>query len=63
MIAAGLQGLRVIRKNGGLTLAQNQASASFFPMPRAAIDIGMADMVFAPERIAEALLLLTEHAD
>jgi chemotaxis response regulator CheB len=29
-------------------------------MPRAAIDLGMADMVFSPKRIADALMLLTE---
>jgi chemotaxis response regulator CheB len=62
MLPTGLEGLRAIRKQGGLTLAQSERSASFFPMPQAAIDIGMADMVFPPERIAEALSLLADSA-
>lgn len=61
MMATGVAGLRAIRQQGGVTLAQNEQSSSFFPMPRAAIDLGMADMVFPPERIAEALTLLTNR--
>ncbi|HVT53752.1 MAG TPA: chemotaxis protein CheB [Dongiaceae bacterium] len=60
MMATGLIGLRAIRKEGGLAIAQSEESCSFFPMPQAAIDFGMADMVFPPERIAEALMLLAE---
>lgn len=55
----GTQGLRAIKARGGLTLAQEPASASFDSMPRSVIDAGLADIVAAveelPLRLADAL--------
>ena len=55
----GVFGLRAIKANGGLTLAQDPASAQADSMPRCAIEAGVTDIVAPPEalpgRIAETL--------
>lgn len=55
----GVFGLRAIKANGGLTLAQDPASAQADSMPRCAIKAGVTDIVAPPEalpgRIAETL--------
>jgi two-component system chemotaxis response regulator CheB len=61
MLPVGLMGMRAIRREGGLTLAQSEGSAAHFDMPRAAIDFGQADMVYPPIRLAQALTLLAER--
>lgn len=40
----GTEGLRAIRENAGLTLAQEPASAEFDSMPRSAADAGLVDI-------------------
>lgn len=57
---AGTQGARAIQKAGGIVIAQSEASARHFDMPRAARDLGKADIVFPPRRIAEALIVLAD---
>ena len=54
--ADGAQGLAAIKDAGGLTFAQDPASAGYDGMPRAAIEAGVADTVADPERIAERLV-------
>jgi chemotaxis response regulator CheB len=61
MIAAGVAGMRAIHAAGGLTMAQSEASAEHFAMPLGAIDLGKAEIVTSPWRIAEALLVLMEQ--
>lgn len=51
----GAIGMQAIRRAGGLTIAQDEASCTIFGMPRAAIQLGAADLVLSPARIAEAL--------
>jgi two-component system chemotaxis response regulator CheB len=53
--ADGTRGLLEVRASGGLTLAQDQASAAVFGMPRAAANAGAAEVVGDPEGLAVAL--------
>lgn len=57
-LAAGVAGLRAIRRGGGIAIAQSERSAFFSAMPIGAIDLGKAELVLSPTRIAEALLVL-----
>ena len=57
----GAAGLLAIRRAGGLTIAQDEASCAIFGMPRAAIDLGAAQHVLPPARIARSLIAL--HAE
>jgi two-component system CheB/CheR fusion protein len=57
----GTQGLRAIKSEGGITLAQDPETADFGGMPQSAIATGGADLVLAPEKMAEALLDLVRH--
>jgi two-component system chemotaxis response regulator CheB len=52
----GAEGLLAIRRAGGLTIAQDQASCTVYGMPRAAVALGAAMHTLPPERIAAALL-------
>ncbi|MHB8535759.1 MAG: chemotaxis protein CheB [Sulfuricaulis sp.] len=47
----GTLGLRAIKENAGLTLAQEPTGAKFDSMPRSAIDAGQADIVAAAEAL------------
>jgi two-component system chemotaxis response regulator CheB len=51
----GASGLLAIRKAGGSTIAQDEASCVVFGMPREAIAMSAADMVLPPREIAKAL--------
>ena len=54
----GAEGLLAIRRNGGRTLAQDQATSVVFGMPQEAIRIGAAEHVLAIDQIAPALTAL-----
>ncbi len=58
----GAKGTAAIARQGGITIAQDERSCSHFDMPAASIDFGRADIVMAPDRIAEALLTLADAA-
>jgi two-component system chemotaxis response regulator CheB len=57
----GAAGMAAIAAAGGITIAQDQASAGFFDMPAAACDFGRADLVMSPAQIANALRVLSER--
>jgi two-component system, chemotaxis family, CheB/CheR fusion protein len=57
----GTLGIRAIKAEGGLTFAQEMASAKFDGMPRSAISTGDIDFVLSPERIAEELARIGRH--
>ena len=55
----GMRGLQDIREAGGLTFAQDPATARFQGMPTAAA--AGADAVLAPEAIADELVRISRH--
>ncbi|WP_286351834.1 MULTISPECIES: chemotaxis protein CheB [Geobacter] len=58
----GTMGLRAIKENGGLALAQDPASAKFDSMPRSAIDAGLADLVAPVEELPGKIIDYLRHA-
>ena len=52
----GAAGLLEIKRAGGLTLAQDEASSVVFGMPREAILLGAADRILALDEFAPALV-------
>jgi two-component system CheB/CheR fusion protein len=56
----GTQGLRAIRNNGGITFAQDEASAAFDGMPHSAAQAGVVDFILPPEKIPEKILELVQ---
>jgi two-component system CheB/CheR fusion protein len=54
----GSQGIRAIKEAGGITMAQDAASARFSGMPESAIATGCIDFVLTPEELATQLVLL-----
>jgi two-component system CheB/CheR fusion protein len=57
----GTLGLQAIKAAGGMTFAQDPASAQFDGMPRSAIDAGCVDFVGTPEAIARELTSMSRH--
>ena len=57
----GSLGLRFIKAEGGIAIAQDPQSAGFAGMPRSAIATGMVDLVLLPDKMPEALLDLASH--
>ena len=57
----GTAGLEEIKAAGGLTFAQDEASAKFGGMPLAALHSGCVDRVLPPDRIAAELARLGRH--
>ena len=53
--ADGTRGLRAIKENGGLCIAQEPSSASYDGMPSSAIGTGLVDIIAAPREIIGAL--------
>lgn len=51
----GAIGMKSIKRAGGYTIAQDEASCTIFGMPRAAIELNAADEVLPPDKIIEAL--------
>jgi two-component system chemotaxis response regulator CheB len=54
----GALGLRDMKLAGSITVAQDEASSVVFGMPAVAVELGAADHVLPPVRIAEVLLEL-----
>ncbi len=57
----GTLGLKAIKAEGGITLAQEPSSAKFDGMPSNAIAAGSVDFVLTPEDIAKQLVSLASH--
>ena len=57
----GSLGVQQIKQNGGITFAQQPASAKFPSMPQNAIDTGCVDFVLRPSAIARELMRLGNH--
>jgi two-component system chemotaxis response regulator CheB len=58
MGADGAEGLLALRKAGGLTMAQDEASSIIFGMPKVALERGAADIALPPRALAQALARL-----
>jgi two-component system, chemotaxis family, CheB/CheR fusion protein len=58
---SGAQGLRAIKAEGGIAVAQDPGTAGFSDMPRHAIATGVVDLVLPPDQMPEALLRLVRH--
>ncbi len=59
----GAEGLLAIRRAGGTTLAQDEASSVVFGMPREAILLGAAEQVLPLDKVAPALVALARRAE
>jgi two-component system, chemotaxis family, CheB/CheR fusion protein len=58
---SGAQGLRAVKAEGGIAVAQDPTTAGFSDMPRHAIATGVVDLVLPPDQVPEALLQLVRH--
>ena len=58
----GALGVRAIKAQGGLVLAQAPASAKFDAMPRSVVDAGVADVVAPAEELPARLVEYLRHA-
>jgi two-component system, chemotaxis family, CheB/CheR fusion protein len=52
----GTLGVRAIKAEGGITIAQDPATAEYSAMPQSAIRTGLVDLVLPPQEMAQALL-------
>lgn len=55
----GALGMQAIKNEGGVTFAQDEISAEYSSMPRAAVVLGCVDSVLTPQAIAKELLRLS----
>lgn len=58
----GTLGLQAIKEKGGLTLAQEPATAKFDSMPRSAISAGFADLVAPTDELPEKIIDFLRHS-
>lgn len=52
----GAKGMKKIKENGGFSIAENESTAVVYGMPKAVVDLGLADQVLPIEKIADALV-------
>ncbi len=58
----GTQGLKAIKEQGGITFAQDEASAEYDGMPHSAAKAGVVDFILPPEEIPKKLLEVTSKS-
>ena len=54
-------GLKAVKGEGGIALAQDERQAKFDSMPRNAIDTGLVDFVLPVERMGDELMKYSQH--
>ena len=57
----GVQGLKAIKAEGGITIAQDEKTAKYYDLPRSAVASGTVDLILAPKEIAQELTKISEH--
>lgn len=57
----GTRGVRSVKESGGLVMVQEESSAKFDGMPRAAASTGVADFVLPPEEMPLQLVACLRH--
>ena len=57
----GIHGLRAIKDEGGITIAQDEKSAKYYDLPRSAVAAGCVDLILRPQDIAQELVRLSQH--
>jgi two-component system CheB/CheR fusion protein len=57
----GTLGMAEIQARGGVTFAQDEASAKYDGMPRSTVNAGCVDYVLAPKKIARELVRIAQH--
>ena len=58
----GTLGIRAIKSEGGMAMAQTPASTEYSGMPQSAIDTGLVDYILAPAEMPARLMAYTTHA-
>jgi two-component system CheB/CheR fusion protein len=58
----GTLGIKAIKGEGGMAMAQDVVSAKYDGMPRSAIATGLVDFVLPPEEMPKQLMTYVEHA-
>lgn len=56
----GAKGMAAVAQAGGITIVQDEITSDHFDMPAAALDLGRADVMMSPHKIAQALQILAE---
>ncbi|MEO7531093.1 MAG: chemotaxis protein CheB, partial [Sediminibacterium sp.] len=59
----GTRGLKAIKEHGGITFAQDEASAAFGGMPLSAAQAGVVDFILPPQEIPGKLIELKQQID
>ena len=57
----GAFGMKVIKKRGGITIAQDESSSIVFGMPKAAYDLGVVDKILPLNKITEEIVLAVDR--
>lgn len=57
----GSYGVQAIREAGGITIAQDSASAKYDTMPSSAVESGAVDLILSPRQIGEQLRTILER--
>ncbi|MBD1401243.1 chemotaxis protein CheB [Pelovirga terrestris] len=57
----GTRGVRAVKESGGLVMIQDEDSAKFDGMPRAAASTGLADFILPPHKMPSQLLACLRH--
>ena len=57
----GSQGIRALKAQGGIVIAQEPSTAKYDGMPVSAISTGSVDLVLPPREIAGELVAISAH--
>ena len=57
----GTRGVRAIKEQGGMVMVQDESTAKFNGMPRAAISTGVADFILPPKEMPDQLMAYVGH--